>query len=59
MTYEVRKDGQVYMSATHESCRYPPAVEAGILAAGFDIYIDGKRQKKIKSGRAGRKELRV
>ena len=48
MTYEVRKGGRVYMSTKHASCQYPPATEASIQAAGYDIYIDGKRQKKAR-----------
>lgn len=44
MTYEVRKNGRTYMGTDHESCRYPPEVEASIQAAGYDIYINGKRQ---------------
>lgn len=48
MTYEVRKDGRVYMGTEHESCRYPPEIEASMQAAGYDIYIDGKKQPKRK-----------
>ena len=46
MRYEVRKGGRAYMGTDHDACRYPPEVEAGIQAAGYDIYIDGKRQPK-------------
>lgn len=46
MTYEVRKNGQTYMGTDHESCRYPQEIEASIQAAGYDIYINGKRQPK-------------
>ena len=48
MTYEVRKGGRVYMSTKHAGCRYPPETETSIQAAGYDIYIDGKRQKKAR-----------
>lgn len=48
MTYEVRKDGRTYMSTEHDSCRYPPEIEASMQAAGYDIYIDGKKQPKRK-----------
>ena len=48
MTYEVKKDGQIYMSTKYESCRYHPETEASIQAAGYDIYIDGKKQPKRK-----------
>ena len=51
MTYEVRKGGKTYMSTEHESCRYPPETEASIQAAGYDIYIDGKRLPKVKANR--------
>lgn len=46
MKYEVRKGGRVYM--TSDSFRYPPDVEASIQEAGYDIYIDGKRLKKVR-----------
>lgn len=46
MTYEVRKGGRTYMGTEHESCRYPPETEASMQAAGYDIYIDGKKQPK-------------
>lgn len=41
MIYEVRKDG------------YPPEIEASIQAAGYDIYINGKRQPKRRSAKGG------
>ena len=41
------------MSTQHESCRYPPTVEATIQAAGYDIFVDGKRQKKARPTKAG------
>jgi hypothetical protein len=53
MTYEVRKGGRTYMSTRHESCRYPPTVEATVQAAGYDIFVDGKRQKKARPTKAG------
>lgn len=46
MKYEVKKNGRTYMGADHDACRYPPEVESGIQAAGYDIYIDSKRQPK-------------
>lgn len=49
--YEVRKDGKVYMSTVHDGCRYPPEVEASIQAAGYVIYVDGKRLAKVKQGK--------
>lgn len=48
MIYEVRKDGRTYMGTDHDDCRYSPEVEAGIQAAGYDIYINGKKQPKRK-----------
>lgn len=54
MTYEVRKGDWTYMSTQHAACRYPPAVEASIQAAGYDIFVDGKRQKKVRPNKAGR-----
>lgn len=53
MTYEVRKGGRTYMSTQHPACTYPQAVEASIQAAGYDIFVDGKRQKKARPGKAG------
>ena len=53
MTYEVKKGGRTYMSTQHESCRSPPTVEATIQAAGYDIFVDGKRQKKARPTKAG------
>lgn len=53
--YEVRKDGKVYMSTTYEKYRYPPEVEASIQAAGYVIYIDGKRLAKIKPEKKARR----
>lgn len=53
MIYEVRKDGQTYMGTDHESCRYPPEIEASIQAAGYDIYINGKRQPKRRPAKGG------
>ena len=61
MTYEVRKDGRIYMSTEYECCRYPPETEASIQSAGYDIYIDGKKlpkrrlkAKKPEPGRGGK-----
>lgn len=54
MKYEVRKGGRVYMSTQHPACRYPPAVEASIQEAGYDIFVDGKRKKKAQPVKAGR-----
>lgn len=53
--YEVRKDGKVYMSTTYEQYRYPPEIEASIQAAGYVIYVDGKRLAKIKPEKKARR----
>lgn len=53
--YEVRKDGKVYMSTTYERCRYTPEREASIQAAGYVIYIDGKRLAKVKPEKKARR----
>lgn len=50
--YEVRKNGVVYMSTEYEQYRYPPSVEASIQAAGYVIYVDGKRLAKAKASDA-------
>lgn len=52
MTYEVHLSGQVYMQTTDEGCRYPARIEAEMLQAGYEIYIDGKRIKKAGAERA-------
>lgn len=36
------------METDHESCRYTPEIEASIQAAGYDIYINGKKQPRRK-----------
>jgi len=54
MIYQVCKDGQIFMETTSEKCRYSPSIEASMQAAGYDIYIDGKRLKKIQHGKGGR-----
>lgn len=53
--YEVRKDGKVYMSTAYEQYRYPPEIEASIQAAGYVIYIDGKRLAKVKPEKKARR----
>lgn len=53
MTYEVRKNGRTYMGTDHESCRYPPEIETSIQAAGYDIYINGKRQPRRRPAAKG------
>ncbi len=55
MTYEVRKDGRTYMHAEHKNGCYPPETEASMQAAGYDIYIDGKKQPKRKPPTVKRK----
>lgn len=54
MKYEVRKNGQTYMSTESERCTYPPRIEASMQAAGYSIYVDGKRKKKITAGSSRR-----
>lgn len=49
--YQVCRGSEVLMQATDESCRYPARAETALLEAGYEIYIDGKRIKKM-----GRKE---
>ena len=54
MTYEVRKGRRLSMATKPGGNRYPQVAEASIQAAGYDIYIDGKRQKKARHAKAGR-----
>ena len=44
MIYEVKKDGRGYMRTTDKRAVYPAAVERSIQAAGYDIYIDGRKK---------------
>lgn len=46
MKYEIRKAGKVYMSTTSPKATYPPETERSMQSAGYDIYIDGKRQRR-------------
>lgn len=46
MMYEVRRNGRAVMGTDYESCRYTPEVEAQLQAAGYEIYINGKRLTK-------------
>lgn len=53
--YEVRKNGHTYMGTEYEACRYPPEAEASIQAAGYDIFINGKKlpKRKLTAARGG------
>ena len=57
MMYEVRRNGRAVMSTEHESCRYPPEVEAQMQAAGYEIYMNGKRLTKraVRERKGGKK----
>lgn len=46
MKYEVRKNGQVYMTTTDPRATYPPSIERSMQRAGYEIYVDGKKKRR-------------
>lgn len=47
MRYEVRKDGKTYMVATDRRAAYPASIVRSLQRAGFEIYVDGKKKRKV------------
>lgn len=47
MKYEVKRNGRTIMHTEHEECRYSQETEREMQEAGLDIFIDGKKLKKI------------
>lgn len=48
MKYEVKRNGQVICHTEHEECRYDAETEKEMQESGHEIFIDGKKLKKIK-----------
>ena len=48
MTYTVKRGGQVLFTTQHEKCRPDATQEAQMQESGHDIYVDGKKLKKVK-----------
>ena len=53
MRYEVRRNGRVLYHTEGEDRPYPPAIEAGMQESGHDIYIDGRKQRKVRKNAQG------
>lgn len=47
MLYQVTRDGVVVDWTEHESCRYDRKTEASLQKAGYVIYLNGKKLKKV------------
>ncbi len=47
MKYEVKKNGKIYMVATDPRATYPPEVERSLQRTGFEIYVDGKKKRRV------------
>lgn len=45
MTYEIRKSGQTYCTSQIKDLGYTVATLRAMSAAGYHLYIDGKRAK--------------
>lgn len=48
MVYEVKKDGRTYMATKDEGATYPAHIERQMQKAGYDIYVDGKKKRRVK-----------
>lgn len=48
MTYTVKRNGRIYFHTEHEKCRPDAAQEAQMQESGHDIYVDGKKLRKVK-----------
>ena len=48
MTYTVKRNGQVLFTTQHEKCRPDATQEAQMQESGHDIYVDGKKLRKVK-----------
>lgn len=48
--YEIRKDGVTCCHSYLENCGYSTQTLREMLAAGFELYIDGKKAKRTKKG---------
>ncbi len=57
MRYEVKRNGKVICYTEHEECRYDQETERELQEAGHDIFVDGKKLRKI--SKTARKESTV
>ncbi len=48
MTYTVKRNGRVLFYTEHEKCRPDVTQEAQMQESGHDIYVDGKKLRKVK-----------
>ncbi len=48
MTYEVRRSGRGLFHAQCDKSPYSPEIEAQMQESGHDIYVDGKKVRKVK-----------
>lgn len=47
--YEIRKDGVVCCASSLPYCGYSPQTLKEMQAAGFELYADGKKVKRVKA----------
>ena len=48
MTYEVLRGGRVLFHAQCDKSPYSPEIEAQMVKSGHEIYVDGKKLRKVK-----------
>ena len=48
MTYTVKRNGRVLFTTEHEKCRPDATQEAQMQEDGYEIFLDGKKLKKVK-----------
>ena len=48
MTYTVKRNGRVLFHTEHDKCRPSATQETQMQESGHDIYVDGKRLRKVK-----------
>ena len=44
-TYEIRKDGRIYVRSTAPDCGYTATQLKNLRAAGYRLYADGKLKR--------------
>ncbi len=48
MTYTVKRGGRVLFHAQCDKSPYSPEIEAHMVKSGHEIYVDGKKLRKVK-----------
>lgn len=48
MTYTVKRNGRVLFHTEHEKIRPDAAQEAQMQESGHEIYVDGKKLRRVK-----------